>query len=49
MTLAHGGTAFYDDWMRNPKTAVVCCNDGLRPVSFLLEATDEAADVFETE
>jgi uncharacterized repeat protein (TIGR04076 family) len=47
MTLAHGGSSFYEDWMRNPKSALVACNDGLRPVSFLLEATDEKAEIFE--
>ena len=45
MTLGHGGEAFFDDWMRDPHTAVVCCNDGVRPVSFLLELTDEAPEV----
>ncbi len=44
MTLAHGGGNFYDGWMKNPKSAMISCNDGFRPVSFLLEALDEDAD-----
>lgn len=36
--LAHGGGNFYDGWMKNPQTAMISCNDGFRPVSFLLEA-----------
>lgn len=41
MTLAHGGGDFYDGWMKNPKSAMISCNDGFRPVSFLLEALGE--------
>ena len=41
MTLAHGGENFYDGWMKNPKTAMISCNDGFRPVSFFLEALEE--------
>lgn len=41
MTLAHGGKNFYDGWMRNPKSAMISCNDGFRPVSFLIEALEE--------
>lgn len=36
-TLAQGGGDFYDGWMRNPHSAMISCNDGFRPVSFLLE------------
>ena len=43
MTLAHGGVNFYDGWMKNGKSAMISCNDGFRPVSFLLEALDEDA------
>ena len=43
MTLAHGGGNFYDGWMKNPKSAMISCNDGFRPVSFYLEALDEDA------
>ena len=36
--LATGGGNFFDGWMKNPKSAMISCNDGFRPVSFLLEA-----------
>ncbi len=39
--LAKGGGNFYDGWMKNPRSALVSCNDGFRPVSFLLEAIEE--------
>ena len=41
MTLAHGGEKFYDGWMKNPKSAMISCNDGFRLVSFLIETMDE--------
>ena len=44
MTLAHGGENFYDGWMKNPRSAMISCNDGFRPVSFLIEALEEDAD-----
>ena len=44
MTLAHGGENIYDGWMKNPKSAMISCNDGFRPVSFYLEALDEEAE-----
>ena len=44
MTLAHGGDNFYNGWMKNPKSAMISCNDGFRPVSFLLETLDEEAE-----
>ena len=44
MALAHGGRNLYDGWMKNPRSAMISCNDGFRPVSFLLEALDENAD-----
>ncbi|MGI6279391.1 MAG: TIGR04076 family protein [Acutalibacteraceae bacterium] len=40
LTLACGGGNFYDGWMKNEKSAMISCNDGFRPVSFLLEALD---------
>ena len=46
MTLAHGGEDFYGGWMKDKKSAVISCNDGFRPVSYLLEATNEDAEVF---
>lgn len=39
--LAQGGGNFYDGWMKNPYSAMISCNDGFRPVSFLLEAEQE--------
>ena len=44
MALAHGGGNFYDGWMKDPKSAMISCNDGFRPVSFYLEALEEDAD-----
>jgi len=44
MTLAHGGENFYDGWMKNPKSALISCNDGFRPVSFLIEALEDESD-----
>lgn len=44
MALSHGGGDFYDGWMKNPHSAMISCNDGFRPVSFLIEALDEQAD-----
>ena len=44
MALAHGGENFYDGWMKNPRSAMISCNDGFRPVSFLLEALEEEAE-----
>ena len=43
MALAHGGGNFYDGWMKDPKSAMISCNDGFRPVSFYLEALEEEA------
>lgn len=45
MTLAHGGTNIYNGWMKNPRSAMISCNDGFRPVSFLLEALNEEATI----
>ena len=38
--LANGGGNFYDGWMKNPKSAMISCNDGFRPVSFLVETIE---------
>ena len=43
MTLSHGGGDFYNGWMKNKRSAMISCNDGFRPVSFLIEALDEDA------
>ncbi len=39
--LAQGGGNFYDGWMKNPHSAMISCNDGFRPVSFLIETIEE--------
>lgn len=39
--LASGGGNFYDGWMQNPYSAMISCNDGFRPVSFLIERIEE--------
>ncbi len=44
MTLAHGGEDVYDGWMKDKRSAMISCNDGFRPVSFLIEALDEDAE-----
>ena len=44
MTLACGGEDIYDGWMKDKKSAMISCNDGFRPVSFLLEAMEDSAE-----
>ena len=44
LALSHGAENFYDGWMKNSRSAMLSCNDGFRPVSFLVEALDEDAD-----
>ena len=39
--LARGGGNFYDGWMKDPHSAMISCNNGFRPVSFLLEALND--------
>lgn len=42
--LSHGagGGLFYNgDWIRKPGVAICSCNDGLRPVIFKIEATNQ--------
>ncbi len=43
-TLSQGGGNFYGNWMKNPYSAMISCNDGFRPVSFLLEALEDCGD-----
>ena len=38
--LATGGGNFFDGWMKNPRSAMISCNDGFRPVSFYIEVTE---------
>lgn len=40
MALAYGGRDLYQGWMKNPESAMISCNDGFRPVSFLIEVMD---------
>lgn len=40
MTLVHGGEDFYGGWMKNKRSAMISCNDGFRPVSFLIETIE---------
>lgn len=44
--LSHGAgndVFYYGDWIKKPGVAICSCNDGLRPVIFKLEATNETA------
>lgn len=46
--LAHGADKelfYYGDWIKKPGVAICSCNDGLRPVIFKLEATDEEGHI----
>lgn len=46
--LSHGADKvlfYYGDWIKKPGVAICSCNDGIRPVIFKIEATDEAASV----
>lgn len=38
--LLSGGGDFFDGWMRDPRSAMVSCSDGFRPVTFYIEAED---------
>lgn len=39
--LASGEENFFDGWMKNRRSAMISCNDGFRPVSFLLERIEK--------
>ena len=46
--LAHGSGRelfYYGDWIRKPGVAICSCNDGLRPVIFKLEATENESEI----
>ncbi|MDR2302449.1 MAG: TIGR04076 family protein [Deltaproteobacteria bacterium] len=48
--LAHGvgadsGLFYHGDWIPTPGLAIACCNDGIRPVIFKLEATNESSKI----
>lgn len=40
LTLSSGGTNIFDGWMKDKHSAMISCNDGFRPVSFLLETIE---------
>ena len=40
LALSCGGEDIYEGWMKDKRSAMISCNDGFRPVSFLLEALD---------
>lgn len=35
---------FFGDWVKQPGVAISSCNDGLRPVVFKIEATNEEVE-----
>lgn len=46
--LSHNGGSglfYYGDWIRKPGVAICSCNDGLRPVIFKIEATDQESEI----
>lgn len=46
--LAHGSgeeVFYYGDWIRKPGVAICSYNDGLRPVIFKLQATEQEAHI----
>lgn len=46
LALSYGGENIYDGWMKNSRSAMISCNDGFRPVSFLIEALDADAEPY---
>lgn len=40
MALTYGASNLYDGWMKNQHSAMISCNDGFRPVSFLIEVME---------
>lgn len=46
--LAHGSgndVFYYGDWIKKPGVAICSCNDGLRPVIFKIESTEQEAHI----
>ena len=41
LALSSGAEEIYGKWMKDPRSAMVSCNDGFRPMTFLVEAIDE--------
>lgn len=49
--LSHGAgdnVFYYGDWIRKPGVAICSCNDGIRPVIFKIESTDEKSEIYYT-
>lgn len=40
MALGYGASDIYDGWMKNKRSVMISCNDGFRPVSFLIEVIE---------
>lgn len=40
MALSYGARNIYDGWMKNESSVMISCNDGFRPVSFLIEVIE---------
>lgn len=36
-----GGNFYWEGWIKNRREQILCCDDGIRPVVFLLERMDE--------
>ncbi len=46
--LSHGmgeNLFYYGDWIKKPGVAICSCNDGIRPVIFKLEETNEKSEI----
>lgn len=46
--LSHGAGSqvfYYGDWIKKPGVAICSCNDGIRPVIFKIESTDEKSEI----
>lgn len=41
MALFYGASDIYSGWMKNRRSVMISCNDGFRPVSFLVEALED--------
>lgn len=39
--LSFGATEFWEGWLKEPGAVINCCNDGMRPVIFKLEALED--------
>ncbi len=46
--LSHGAenqVFYFGDWIKTPGVAICSCNDGLRPVIFKIEATEDISEI----